>query len=143
MGSHNTPVRGIRRFAFVAVALVATLTIIGVGNAADTSGSVPKGHRLIGKWYHGLPNGQYIRFQFTDVGAYAYTSPVRSVTGTYAVEKDQLTLRPSGGTVDRYTFRFECIGSGSFSEYLTLRDNATHLETPYTRDPTDPGRQCK
>ena len=135
--------RQVRRSVLACAALAFSLTIIGSGNAADTAGSVPKGHRLIGKWYNGLPNGQYIRFQFTDVGAYAYSSPVRSVSGTFAVENDQLTLRASGGTIDKYTFRFECIGTGSFSEYLTLRDNATHLETPYTRDPTDPGRRCK
>ena len=65
------------------------------------------------------------------------------VRGAFAVANDELTLTASGGTINRYTFRFECIGTGSFSEYLTLRDNATQLETPYTREPTDPGRRCK
>ena len=135
--------RMVRRAVLVALALTAGLTFAGSGSAADTAGTVPKGHRLIGKWYNGLPNGQYIRFQFTDVGAYAYSSPVRSTSGTFAVANDQLTLTTSGGSVNKYTFRFECIGTGSFSEYLTLRDNATQLETPYTREPTDPGRRCK
>lgn len=133
--------RPLRRSVLFCLALAAGL--IGSGNAADGADHVPKGHRLIGKWYNGLPNGQYIRFQFTDVGAYAYSTPVRSTSGTFAVANDQLTLTAAGGTVNRYTFRFECIGTGSFSEYLTLRDNATQLETPYTREPTDPGRRCK
>lgn len=133
----------VRRCIILCVALAAGLTVIGSGNAADSPGGVPKGHRLIGKWYNGLPNGQYIRFQFTDVGAYSYSSPVRSNSGTFVIASDQLTLTAAGGTVTRYTFRFECIGTGSFSEYLTLRDSATQLETPYTREPTDPGRRCK
>lgn len=139
----STRARPVHRAVLVAIALVAAITAIGNGNAAETKGGVPKDHRLIGKWYNGLPNGQYIRFQFTDVGAYAYSTPVRSTSGTFAVANDQLTLTPSGGSATRYTYRFECIGTGSFSEYLTLRDNATQLETPYTRDPTDPGRRCK
>ncbi|MCL4251971.1 MAG: hypothetical protein KJ065_27715 [Anaerolineae bacterium] len=105
--------------------------------------SIPTGHRLIGKWYNGLGNGQYIRFQFTDVGAYAYSTPLGSTSGTFEIENDQLTLRPSGSEAESYTFEFECIGTGSFSEYLTLRSNATHLETPYNRDPTDLNRHCK
>jgi hypothetical protein len=133
--------RMVRRAVPVALALTAGMTV--AGSAAETKGGVPQEHRLIGKWYNGLPSGQYIRFQFTDVGAYAYSSPVRSTSGTFAVANDQLTLTTSDGSVNRYTFRFECIGTGSFSEYLTLRDNATQLEMPYTREPTDPGRRCK
>ena len=135
--------RLVHRCVGFGLALAAGLTVIGSGSAADSAGGVPKGHRLIGKWYNGLPNGQYIRFQFTEVGAYAYSTPVRSTSGTFAVANDQLTLTAAGGTINRYTFRFECIGTGSFSEYLTLRDSATQLETPYTREPTDPGRRCK
>jgi hypothetical protein len=105
--------------------------------------SVPTGHRLIGKWYNGLGNGQYIRFQFTDVGAYAYSSPFESTSGSFEIENDQLILKPSNSEPESYTFEFECIGTGSFSEYLTLRSNATHLEVPYTRDPTDPNQFCK
>lgn len=107
--------------------------------------NIPTGHRLIGKWYNGLGNGQYIRYQFTDVGAYLYSSPVGTTTGTFAIEGDQLTLNAADGTAERYAFRFECIGTGTFSEYLTLSNDATHLETPYVRDPTDPriGQFCK
>jgi hypothetical protein len=105
--------------------------------------SAPTGHRLIGKWYNGLGNGQYIRFQFTDSGFYAYSSPFKSIEGSFEIENDQLTLTPSNGGAESYTFSFECIGSGSFSEYLTLRSNATQLETPYQRDPTDPRQFCK
>ncbi|MCB9453074.1 MAG: hypothetical protein H6672_16685 [Anaerolineaceae bacterium] len=105
--------------------------------------SILTGHRLIGKWYNGLGNGQYIRFQFTDVGAYAYSSPFKSIQGIFDIEDNQLTLTPSDGEAESYTFEFECIGTGSFSEYLTLRSNATHLETSYHRDPTDPNQFCK
>ena len=98
--------------------------------------SVPTGHQLIGKWYNALGNGQYIRFQFTDAGAYAYSSPFKSVQGTFEIQDNQLTLKPSDGETESYTFEFECIGTGSFSEYL-LRSRVTLLETPYHRDPTD------
>jgi hypothetical protein len=99
-------------------------------------------HQVIGKWYNSLGNGQYIRYQFTAIGTYMYSSPLSMTSGTFTVENDQLTLTTSDGTTQSYTFYFECIGRGSFSEYLTLRDNATHLETPYVRDPTDPGQRC-
>lgn len=105
--------------------------------------SIPTGHRIIGKWYNGLGNGQYIRYQFTDVGAYAYSSPGKTISGTFSIDDDQLAISASDGTIENYTCRFECIGTGSFSEYLTLSNNATHLETPYVRDPTDPRRFCK
>jgi hypothetical protein len=101
------------------------------------------GHRLVGKWYNGLGNGQYIRFQFTDSGAYAYSSPLGSTSGSFAIDNDQLTLMPSGGATESYKFRFECIGTGSFSEYLTLTSSTTQLETPYVRDPMDPRQFCK
>lgn len=127
--------------ALLAGAWMAALNTGGL--AAGTDGSVPPGHRLIGKWYNGIGNGQYIRFQFTETGAYAYSSPLSSISGKFAVNNDKLTLKPSVGATESYTFRFECIGKGSFSEYLTLRNNATQLETPYTRDPTDPGQRCK
>lgn len=104
---------------------------------------IPAGHRLIGKWYNGLGNGQYIRYQFTDVGAYVRSSPLGTVSGTFAIEGETLTITASDGTTEDYAFRFECIGTGSFSEYLTLTNTATHLETPYVRDPTDPRRFCK
>jgi uncharacterized protein (DUF2141 family) len=100
-------------------------------------------HQLIGKWYYGLGNGQYIWFQFTDMGAYTYSSPVVSSSGTFKIENDQLTLTPPVNGAASYTIQLECIGRGSFSEYLTLRSNATHLETPYVRDPTDPRQFCK
>lgn len=100
-------------------------------------------HRLIGKWYNGLGNGQYIRYQFTEVGAYAYSSPLGLASGTFSIDADQLTINASDGTTESYTFGFECIGTGSFSEYLNLRSNKTLLETPYVRDPTDPRRFCK
>jgi hypothetical protein len=103
---------------------------------------IPTEDQLIGKWYNGLGNGQYIRYQFTDMGAYAYSSPLSTSSGTFTVQNDQLTLTAPDGSTHSYTFYFECIGRGSFSEYLTLRDNATHLETPYVRDPTDPGQRC-
>ena len=62
--------------------------------------SVPTGHQLIGKWYNALGNGQYIRFQFTDAGAYAYSSPFKSVQGTFEIQDNQLTLKPSDGETD-------------------------------------------
>jgi len=99
-------------------------------------------HRIVGKWYYGLGNGQYIRYEFTIAGAYAYSNPLKMITGTYVVQEDQVTLMPEGGQPEGYTFRFECIGTGSFSEYLTLTSVATGLESPFTRDPTDPGRRC-
>jgi hypothetical protein len=99
-------------------------------------------HQLIGKWYFGLGYDEYTRYQFTDIGTYTYSNPFTTRSGTFTVENDQLTLTTSDGTTQSYTFYFECIGRGSFSEYLTLRDNATHLETPYVRDPTDPGQRC-
>lgn len=99
---------------------------------------IPAGHRLIGKWYNGLGNGQYARYQFTDVGAYLYSSPLKTISGTFAIEGDQLTISEAGSASESYTFKFECIGIGTFAEYVTLSDNATHLETPYVRDPTDP-----
>lgn len=110
---------------------------------ANRPNGVGSAHRLIGKWYNGIGNGQYLRYQFTDVGAYAYSSPLASISGTFTVANEKLTLNASDGTIKSYTFRFECIGTGSFSEYLTLSDNATHLDTPYVRDPTDPGQRCK
>ena len=103
---------------------------------------VPPGHQIIGKWYYGLDNGQYIRYQFTEAGAYSYSNPFKMVSGTFTVQGDQLTLRPSDGAPERFTFRFECIGRGSFSEYITLKSTDTLLETPFVRDPTDPGQRC-
>jgi hypothetical protein len=110
--------------------------------AKNTSPS-PAEDQLIGQWYNGLGNGLYIRYQFTNIGTYMYSTPLKIISGTFTVENDQLTLKASDGTTESYTLQFECIGRGSFSEYLTLRDNATHLETPYVRDPTDPGQRCK
>jgi hypothetical protein len=118
-------------------------SVIGGGDASGVGGAAPSAHRLIGKWYNEIGYGNYIRYQFTDVGAYGYSSPLGSISGTFAIANDKLTLQASDGTITRYTFRFECIGTGSFSEYLTLSDDATHLETPYVRDPTDPGQRCK
>ena len=99
-------------------------------------------HRIVGKWYYGLGSGQYIRYEFTVGGAYRYSNPARMMTGTYVVQEDQLTLTPEGEAAESYAFRFECIGTGSFSEYLTLTSTSTGLESPFTRDPTDPGRRC-
>ena len=56
--------------ALLAGAWMATLTTCGL--TAGTDGCDLPGHRLLGKWYNGIGNGQYIRFQFTDAGAYAY-----------------------------------------------------------------------
>ena len=54
-------------------------------------------HRIVGKWYYGLGNGQYIRYEFTIGGAYRYSNPARMITGTYVVQDDQLTMTPEGG----------------------------------------------
>lgn len=102
--------------------------------------SIPSGHRLIGTWYNGLGNGRYIRYQFTDVGAYACSSTSFLTSGTFAVRGNQLTLTPPDDMPKRYTFSFDWVGRGSFSDYLTLRDNATHVETHYIRDPALPRR---
>ena len=112
--------------------------------------SVPAGHRLIGKWYdNGLGPSKNLRYEFTDRSAYSYfgllSSYLRTSTqsGTIEVENDKLTLHASDGTIKRYTFRFECIGTGSVAEYLTLSDDETHVEAAYFRDPTDTGQRCK
>lgn len=62
--------------------------------------------RIIGKWHYGLGDGRYIRYEFTNVAAYAYSNPFKMVTGTYTVQDDQLTLRPEGASPESYTFRF-------------------------------------
>ena len=113
-----------------------------VVNQDGAGGSVPIGHQIIGKWYNGLGNGLYIRYQFTEVGAYSYSTPLKEFSGTFTVEGDRLTLRPPDGAPEDLTFRFECIGRGSFSEYMTLKSTETLLETPFVRDPTDPGQRC-
>lgn len=105
---------------------------------------IPAGLRLVGSWYNGLGNGQYIRYQFTDAGAYAYSNPFKMASGTFALDGDRLTITDTEGRTDHFTIRFECIGTGTFAEYLTFRNDATHLETPCVRDPTDPrnGQFC-
>ncbi len=141
--AHLATVNNMVRRASVAPLANRPNGVIGSDNASGVGSAAPSAHRLIGKWYNGIGNGQYIRYQFTDVGAYAYSSPLQSISGTFAIANDKLTLKASDGAIKSYTFQFECIGTGSFSEYLTLSDNATDLETPYVRDPTDSGQRCK
>ena len=90
MAASQTAHRPIR-LALLAGAWMATLTTGGL--AAGTDGGVPPGPRLLGKWYNGIGNGQYIRFQFTDAGAYTYSSPLSSLSGTFAINNDKLTLK--------------------------------------------------